>query len=172
MALELTDVQMSEMKQHYEAELQSTIHKLRHLQEVLAQLDGSTHISINIGGVAEDSYPTTRPVSSGSSETKRKRKKKRGRKSIWGEFILQTLRSTDRPLLYSEIIQAAKVRFNVPDSKRMDLKAAINQSAFRLRTIHKKIETEGEEGKKERYMALVSWYEDGTLAPKYKKHIK
>jgi hypothetical protein len=168
----MTDLQLSEMKQHYEAELHTTVQKLRHLQGVLAQMDGSTNISINIAASEESSYPTTRPVAAGEGASKRKRKKKRGRKSIWGEFILQTLKSTERPLLYSEIIQAAKVRFNVPDSKKMALKAAINQSAFRLRTIHKKIETVGEEGKKERYMALVVWYENEALLPQYQKHIK
>ncbi len=173
MNLDLTDTQLSDMKHFYEVELQKTVAKLRHLQDVLSKMDGGTQVQISVLDATGGGMPTTRPaLSDDSSSGKRKRKKKRGRKSIWGEFILQTLKSTDRPLLYSEIIQAAKVRFNVPDSKKVALKAAINQSAFRLRTIHKKIDTVGEEGKKERYMALLTWYEDGKLAPKYSKYIK
>jgi hypothetical protein len=172
MALDLTDTQLSAMKHFYEAELQQTVAKLRHLQDVLSKIDGNTHVQINVVEERGSGLPTSRIALGDDSPSKRTRKKKRGRKSIWGEFILQTLKSTERPLLYSEIIQAAKVRFNVPDSKKVALKAAINQSAFRLRTIHKKIETVGEEGKKERYMALLTWYEDGKLSPQYSKYIK
>lgn len=162
MKLVINDSERAEMKSFYEAELLKTVKRLQHVQTVLDQLKSDVKVEIVVAGLqpaAEKKRPTS---------ARRKTKAKRGRKSIWGDFILQTLKDNDRPLKYSEIIQAARIKFNIPDAKMKTLKAAINQSAFRLRTIHKQIESIGEEGKKEKYLALSKWYgKKGELLPQY-----
>ncbi|MCB0762143.1 MAG: hypothetical protein KDC12_11525 [Flavobacteriales bacterium] len=168
MSLHLTDIQKAEMRSFYEAELQKSLLQIRHLREVLDQLKDVDSVEISAGGVLPASGVKKKATAPAKPASTRKRRKKRGRKSIWGDYILKELKATDRPLLYSEIIESAKIRFNIPDSKMKELKAAINQSAFRLRTIHEKIDTIGAEGKKERYMALKAWYdEEGNIIKDY-----
>lgn len=155
------------MKRFYENELHATLSKLQHINGMLTKLGAAPHVDVPVGSPisVEALKHRATQISGGAAK---KRKKKRGRKSIWGEFILRTLRQLDRPISYREVIEAAKFNFNIKDENIKTLKAAINQSAFRLRTIHKKIETFGEEGKKEKYLALSAWYdEDGNLKKEY-----
>jgi len=114
------------------------------------------------------SAPVAAKPAAAVAKPKRKRKGKRGRKSIWGDFILKTLRKIDRPVFYSELVQMAQIQFNIKENKLKELKAAINQSAFRLRSVHGKIDTIGESGKKEKRVGLKTWFdEDGNLKPEY-----
>ena len=167
MKLVINDSESADMKSFYEAELTKTVKRLQHIQTVLEQLKSEVKIEIVVAGLQQATESKPKRV------TRTKRKGKRGRKSIWGEFILQTLKDNGRPLKYSEIITAARIKFNIPESKMRTLKAAINQSAFRLRTIHKQIEAIGEEGKKEKFLALSKWYDDkGKLQAEYGLHVK
>ena len=169
MKLVLSDAERSEMKLFYEEELSKTIKRLQHLQNVLGQLESDVKIEVLVAGGLKT--PSAESPSKSSQAKKKRRKRRRGRKSIWGDFILKTIKENNRPMKYNEIIQAAQIRFNVPDSKMKTLKAAINQSAFRLRTIHKKLETVGEEGKKEKFLALSSMFDDKGLKAEYHSYI-
>jgi hypothetical protein len=52
-------------------------------------------------------------------------------------------------------------------------RASILNSAFRLRTVHGKIETVGRAGRKEKLIVLTKWLqEDGALKPDYAKAFK
>ena len=152
------------LRQFYEAELVQTVARYEHLKSVLAKL-----------GVQVDSLPSgSNPLQieakqvTVASKPKRKRKGKRGRKSIWGDFILKSLRKIDRPVYYNELIQMAQIQFNIKEDKLKELKAAINQSAFRLRTVHGKIDTIGESGKKEKRVGLIGWFDEkGNLKAEY-----
>jgi hypothetical protein len=177
MKLDLKSSELEEMRRFYEEEMDKTVVRLRHLQSVLGQLGGPARININFGGDIPsapgiEGVRVPVPVSEDTS-TKRKRRKKRGRKSIWGEFILTTLKRHNRPMKYSEIIQSAKMQYNLPESRMKQLKAAINQSAFRLRTVHNKIDTVGEDGKKEKYIILSTWLDENkNLEKRYARFIK
>jgi hypothetical protein len=97
----------------------------------------------------------------------RRRSKKRGPKSVWGNFILRRLRQADRPVSYAEMIRDAMVLHNLPESKRKNARASILNAAFRLRAIHEKIDTVGEDGKKEKYLVMSKWLDENKslLAP-------
>lgn len=174
MNIQISDNERAEMRLYYENELHSTLNKLRHISGMLEKLSGDTqvNIAVNTANLPSTSLPKISKLTT-PERSVRKRKKKRGRKSIWGEFILKTLKSLDRPLSYKEIIESAKFTFHIHEKNTKALKAAINQSAFRLRTVHNKIESLGEKGKKERYLALSSWYdENGKIDPTYLSKIK
>jgi c-di-GMP-related signal transduction protein len=158
MKLVINDSEHAEMKSFYEAELIKSVKRLQHIQTILGQLKSDVKVEIVVAGIQQDTEPKPRRTS------RKKTRGKRGRKSIWGEFILQTLKDSGRPLKYSDIVTAARVKFNIPEKKMKTLKAAINQSAFRLRTIHNQIETIGEVGKKEKLLALSKWVDsNGNL---------
>ena len=167
MKLVINDSEHAEMKAFYEAELIKSVKRLQHVQTVLDQLKSDVKVEIVVAGLQQATEPKPKRA------PRKKTPGKRGRKSIWGEFILQTLKDNGRPLKYSEIIQAARIKFNIPEEKLKTLKAAINQSAFRLRTIHKQIETIGEDGKKEKHLALSKWYDGkGKLKPEFAANFK
>lgn len=170
MSVEFNDAEVRAMRQFYEAELMQTLARYQHLQSVLAKLgvDTPNLPSSTPAATAPVSPAPVSAVPPAKPKVRRKRKGKRGRKSIWGDFILKTLRKLDRPVLYSELVRMAQIQFNIKEDKIKDLKAAINQSAFRLRTIHGKIDTIGAEGKKEKHVALKTWFDDnGDLKKEY-----
>ena len=89
-----------------------------------------------------------RKAASGSKAKKAGRPKKRGPKSVWGNFILRRLRQCDRPLSYSELVRDAMVLNNIPADREKNAKASVLNAAFRLRNTLKKIDTVGLPGKK------------------------
>ena len=98
------------------------------------------------------------------------RPKKRGPKSVWGNFILRRLRQCDRPLSYSELVRDAMVLNNLPAEKEKNAKASVLNAAFRLRSTLGKIDTVGLPGKKEKFLILKSWMNaDGGLKAPYDK---
>jgi len=158
MKLVIDDSEHAEMKAFYEAELVKSVKRLQHIKTVLGQLKSDVKVEIVVAGIQQSTEPKSRRTS------RKKTRGKRGRKSIWGEFILQTLKDSGRPLKYSDIVTAARIKFNIPEEKMKTLKTAINQSAFRLRTIHNQIDTIGEAGKKEKLIVLSKWVDsNGNL---------
>ncbi len=169
MKLVLSDAEHAQMKAFYESELDKTVRKLQHLENELSQLKSDVNVHVVVAGMPSNPMPAS---PGGKVKARKPRKGQRGRKSIWGDFILRTVKENNRPMLYSEIIQAAKIRFNIPDAKMKTLRAAINQSAFRLRTVHKKINTVGKDGRKEKHIALSAWFDDkGNLREEYSSRL-
>lgn len=163
MSVVFNDAESRALRQFYEAELVQTVARYEHLKSVLEKLGVQVD---DLPGAS--SVPAAAVAAPAPAKPKRKRKGKRGRKSIWGDFILKTLRKIDRPVFYSELVQMAQIQFNIKEDKLKELKAAINQSAFRLRSVHGKIDTIGESGKKEKRVGLKSWFdEDGNLKAEY-----
>lgn len=164
MSVVFNDAESRALRQFYEAELIQTVARYEHLKSVLEKLG----VQVDDLPAATASAPAAAKLTAALAKPKRKRKRKRGRKSIWGDFILNTLRKIDRPVFYSELVQMAQIQFNIKEDKLKELKAAINQSAFRLRTVHGKIDTIGESGKKEKRLGLKTWFdEDGNLKAEY-----
>jgi hypothetical protein len=164
MKIQVDDSDRIEMLSFYQAELDKTVRRLQHLKSVMSQLGSETKIEVVVVGMGTEEQP--------AKVRRSKQPRKRGRQSKWGQFILDSLHENGRPLRYSEIITAAKIRFNTPAGGMKALKASINQSAFRLRTKHKLIDTHGEPGKKEKYLGLANWFENGTLNEKMHAGLK
>ena len=166
--------ELQSIKSFYEQERIQLVAKLQHVDEVIARLGGS------VIAVA-DSAPSPKPTAKrgpgrprkATTDTKAKkagRPKKRGPKSVWGNFILRRLRQCDRPLSYSELVRDAMVLNNIPADREKNAKASVLNAAFRLRNTLKKIDTVGLPGKKEKFLVLTSWVaSEGKLKAPYDK---
>lgn len=176
------------MRAFYEQEYLATKTKLQHLSSMLNKLGG---LPIDVPEVeAESPVPFTASKSSSANTAKakasadqeiarRKRKKKRGPKPTWSKFILDRLKAADRPMTYNELFRDAMVLKNKAPEEFNATKASVLNSAFRLRTVANKIDTLGEEGKKEKFIVLTKWMDDrGALVSPYNhkleelKHLK
>lgn len=179
--IELSEKEASEMRYFYEEEYVILSRKLAHVTSMLEKLGGeakptivkpsSTRITKVAAAQASsvDSYDDEDEFES-DGKTRRKRRKKRGPKSVWGAFILKRLRQLDRPISYSSMLDYAMVVHSIPETKRENAKASILNSAFRLRTVHGKIDTVGEDGKKEKFLVLKRWTDgEGNLVEPYIK---
>ncbi len=161
----LSRQELDEMRLAYEQEYVKLKHRLDHITGVLDRIGSDV-----IGTTPKRSLtaPTKVRTESVAEKKGRKRRKKRGPKSVWGNFILRRLRQADRPISYAEMIRDAMVLHNLPEAKRKNARASILNSSFRLRAIHGKIDTVGEEGKKEKFLVLTKWLdENGKLVAPY-----
>ncbi|MDG2247016.1 MAG: hypothetical protein P8L71_11735 [Flavobacteriales bacterium] len=178
----LSENDAAEMRHHYEQEYIQLTKRLEHVKSILGKFESSV---VNITNATnqpidpESISPRAlmklkakeheKAIEDEEPGAKRKRKKKRGPKSIWGNFILRRIRQADRPVSYSEMVRDAMVIHSIPQSKLKNAKASILNSAFRLRAIHGKVETIGIEGKKEKYLVLAKWVgQNGELVAPYK----
>ena len=168
--------ELQSIKSFYEQERIQLVAKLQHVDEVIARLGGNT-IAVAEPAPASAAKPAAkrgpgRPRKA-TTETKAKkpgRPKKRGPKSVWGNFILRRLRQCDRPLSYSELVRDAMVLNNIPAEREKNAKASVLNAAFRLRNTLNKVDTVGLPGKKEKFLVLTSWVEsEGKLKAPYHK---
>ena len=182
------------IRSFYEQERFQLLSRLQHVDQVIARLNGGTTAitermaapvapspTMPLAPAIAAAAPRCDSLLPSESEAALERKKwwrsrpkkagrpkKRGPKSVWGNFILRRLRQCDRPLSYSELIRDAMVMHNLPAAKEKNAKASILNAAFRLRTHLGKVETVGMPGKKERFLVLTSWMEDqGALKAPY-----
>ncbi len=164
--LVLTQEDRSEMKQFYQGELEIAIRKVKHIRTILYKL--------NDGNFDDEENPSkkTSLISTFQVEPDTSREKgTRGRKSLWGNYILSLLKEEDQPLSYTQIINMAVEKFDLPDAKIKNVKQAITNSAFRLRVTNKKIDTFGLPGRKERFLCLSDWFTDGVLNSEYQQKV-
>lgn len=161
--------ELAGMRLFYQKELRETLNKLEHIQSVLAKLDeNGTRIDIRVSGLNAES-PEAFISGVSAKKMKRKTRKKTGPKSVWGEFIIDTLKTLDRPLTYEDLIAEAIKHFKTPEEKLVSTRQAVVNSAFRLRKHHGEVETIGIKGQKEKYVGLIDWFEDnGNLKAQYK----
>lgn len=190
-SVKLHENDLAVMKQFYQQELDKTMKHLQHIKSVLESLgEKSTRIEINVKGA---SAPAAR-LADGSvkrgpgrprkvdsidstsanviSTAKKPRGKKRGPESVWGTFILDTLKSTDNPMTYNDLVDAAMVRFSLADAKRKATSDAIVNASFRLRKNAKKIDTFSA-GQREKHVALKAWFDSpGKIGATYMSKAK
>ncbi|MDA9864081.1 hypothetical protein N9C70_03330 [Flavobacteriales bacterium] len=189
--VQLKDSELQNIRSFYEQERFQLLSRLQHVDQVISRLSGGS-APIADGHYAASSPEVSRPLATADSQPepivapKRKRgrprkeeaveakvkkagrPKKRGPKSVWGNFILRRLRQCDRPLSYSELIRDAMVMHNLPASKEKNAKASILNAAFRLRTHLGKVDSVGMPSKKERFLVLTSWLQsEGVLKAPY-----
>jgi|GEM_PF-620320 len=177
----LGSAELSAIKSFYEQERIQLAAKLQHVDDIIARLGGN---ALSVRGASAQPTPVSAvasaPVKRGpgrprKTETEAKAKKsgrpkKRGPKSVWGNFILRRLRQCDRPLSYSELVRDAMVLNNISADRAKNAKASVLNAAFRLRNTMKKIDTVGLPGKKEKFLVLTSWLDSqGKLKAPYDK---
>jgi len=194
--VQFLDSELQYIRSFYEQERFQLLSRLQHVEQVISRLNGggvtitegmtaplaaapfsaSTSVQAPVQPEEAASIPKRKRGRPRKEETvvtsvkKAGRPKKRGPKSIWGNFILRRLRQCDRPLSYSELIRDAMVMHNLPQSKEKNAKASILNAAFRLRTHLDKVDTVGMPGKKERFLVLTSWVQsEGVLKAPYDK---
>jgi hypothetical protein len=179
-SVQFKESELQQIRSFYEQEKFQLLAKLQHVEEVLVRLDGGVkEIS---GGATPKPATAVAPArrkpgrprkTESATEVKAKkagRPRKRGPKSVWGNFILKRLRQCNRPLGYAELVRDAMVMHNLPASKEKNAKASVLNAAFRLRTHLKKIDTVGLPGKKEKFLVLTSWLEgENKLKAPYDK---
>jgi len=167
----LSKQEMDDLRNGYEREYVDLKIRLDHISSVLKRLGSdlsSVHDRRPIASAPKARLDRAYDYDDEDGKQKRRRRKKRGPKSVWGNFILRRLRQADRPISYAEMIRDAMVLHNLPESKRKNARASILNSSFRLRAIHGRIDTVGEDGKKEKYLVLSKWIdENGRLIAPY-----
>ncbi len=159
------------MKLHYQQEYSQTLEKLAELKSILDQLNG-----VETSGLETYSQNETRSPEEKSSKTektsKRKYKKKPGRKSIWGKFILSRLKATSTPMSYDDMTSHAIAIKNLDPTTFEKVRKKIIAAAFVLRTKQDKIDNFAIKGSRTKYMGLKDWYErEGLLKEQYKSKI-
>ena len=178
--IDLSDQDLVAMKAFYQQELERTFQRLEHIKRILEKIDANGP-SISISYNQPEAPKATTAIASSVEETAaplvaeapvQKRKKKRGPKPVWGNFILKRLRQLDRPISYNDLIDDAMVYFKTPAENRLKTRHAISNSAFRLRTIQKKIDTVAIKGKKEKYLVLKRWVDNGVLKEDYQDKLR
>jgi len=177
------------MRSFYENELDNTLKKLHHIQNVLQKLNSPAAFSATPVAAtkvtASEAAPKKRgrkpkgyvPTIDGNAQltsaaaAKTTRKKgKAGRSSIWGKYILQHLTKTDKPLTYNELFEAAKKDNNIPKdpAKEKSVHQAVINASHRLRNTNKKIDTFALKGSRIKFVALKSWFEpNGNIKAEY-----
>ena len=179
--VQFSEAELASMRSFYQAELDQTVRKLQHLKGILDKLDGASHIEITIGNETRISSsiaiaePTAEvdDMETAEEEAPRKRKKKRGPKPVWGNFVLKRLRQVERPLTYRDLVDDAMAFMKLPEEKRKATRLAILNTSFRLRNLQNKINTHSVKGKKEVYVGLSKWFEEnGNLSKDYVKRIR
>lgn len=157
------------VKAHYQTELAAALQKVRELRQVLAELDG---VQVEVG--EQGSYTSSagktkssdKPAKVKSTST---RKKKRGRKSFWPNFILSRLKATQTPLTYDDMTNQAIAIKNLDITKFENIKKTVIASAFNLRSKEQKIDNYAIKGSRTKYMALPEWFEkEGVLLQEFR----
>jgi len=150
--MNFSDKEVAAMRLFYEDERTRYSAHLRHIDKVLNKLRGKKLENDN--GV----LMTKTGVKA----------KKRGPKSVWGKFILDQLEEENGPLSYKMLVNRALEFNNLDFNSAGIVRASILNSAFRLRSIHGKIATVGQFGKKEKFLILASWLdESGAMSQKH-----
>ena len=182
-AIALDAGELQQIKSFYEQERIQLAARLQHVDQVIARLGGASAPILGSAPAAAVAPAPAAPKKRGPGRPKKTdapvevkatkkagRPKKRGPKSVWGNFILRRLRQCDRPLSYSELVRDAMVLNNLPAEKEKNAKASVLNAAFRLRSTLGKIDTVGLPGKKEKFLVLKSWMNaDGGLKAPYDK---
>jgi|GEM_PF-2391802 len=161
------------MKLHYQQEYSQTVKKLAELKSILEQL---TNVDTGmIENYATESLEKDSPQNDrgqASEKPKRKYKKKPGRKSVWGKFIISRLKSTRVPLSYDDMTNHAIAIKNLEPTDFEKIRKKIIAAAFVLRSKQDKIDNFAIKGSRTKYMGLKEWFErEGLLKDEFRNKI-
>ena len=164
----LSGADLDSVRAYYQKERNDLFVKLQYIDQVLSTLESGS-------GKRPSPSPSKLRVSKKVEPVgyKSGRLKKRGPKSVWGNFILRRIRQCNRPVSYNELIRDAMLMHNLPASHKSKARSSILNAAFRLRAVQGKIDTCGLEGRKERFLVLTSWLDSNEkLIPEYQEKLE
>lgn len=179
----LSQRSLEKIKLHYTEEYHKTLSKLKELETVLLELGDVTVTHSDVLGEATESTPQqvesphTESVEQQKqpSEDKpekrsyKKRAKKRGRKSVWGEFVIKRLKSTQKPLSYDDLANHAIVIMKLDTNEFDKVRKSIIGAVFNLRTNQDKLATVSKNGTRDKYVLLKSWVDEkNKMLPEFK----
>jgi len=174
----ITDQTLQQIKLHYTEEYQKTLRKLKEIESVLDELSGVTISTLEEKVTSITSLPikeeSSKPASIATPKRAyKKRAKKRGRKSVWGDFILKRLKSVNRPLTYNDLANHAIVTKNL-DKKDFDkIRKALIAAVFQLRKTDGKVHTENKTGTRDKYVLLKKWMStQGKPLPEFDAYLE
>jgi hypothetical protein len=184
-SLEFNNSEVTEMRSFYENELENTLRKLHHIQSILHKINSSSTPASLLKTPAKRGRKPKNAVLDGTlltagntekrqtSTVKKVRKGKPGRSSVWGKYVLDVLKTSDKPLTYVELFAAAQKDHNIKPGKEKSLHQSIINSTNRLRTKNKSIDTFALQGSRTKYVALKTWFEkDGSVKAEYLDKVK
>ena len=160
--MQFSQDELKDMHAFYEQELATTVERLKHIERILQKL-GSKKFNVEVNVASPTSTSTKSPK---TAPTRRKSNKKRGPKSIWGNFVLNKLKELDKPLTYDELIAEGMKFANVGKDKEVSIRQSIVNVTYRLRAKERKIDTFSN-GTRIKFIALKTWFKDGEIDPAY-----
>jgi len=176
-SLNFSKSELTEMLKFYQGQYSEAVARLNHIQSMISKLTGNIADTAvePVAAIAVAASPVKETVSVPKTRvaTTPKTRKKRGRQPIWAELILKSLKKFERPLTYKDLYREAKIQGGFTgDEKDAQIKAAVNQSVNRLRTVNNKITSVKVEGRTGKYLALNKWLnEDGSLIDEYSRRV-
>lgn len=173
-SVHFTAAELNELRRAYEKEYIELTRRLEHIRGVLNKIGSDVPAGPTVPvQVGQQTLPSASSERDQRALPKPRKSKKRGPKSVWGDFIVRRLKKLDRPMSYAEMLNDAMDIHNIPDEKRQNAKGSILNSAFRLRKTHKKIETIPVPGRKEKFIVLTEWLgSDAKLKHPYKSRME
>lgn len=186
---------LQRIKLEYHREFVSTLKRLQDLKKVLDELkdipmpDAVLENLDTVSSVQQletdsvkqetrvplyESSETETEVSASNSDSDPKKRKgpkkskgKRGRKSIWGTFIVTRLKSVQRPLTLDELTNHAIVTKKLDPARFPRIRQSIVNAVFGLRQKNKVV-TVGVKGTREKVVSLPQWLDEREkLLPEY-----
>lgn len=171
---------LQQIKLEYQREYASALKRLQDLKTVLDQLQ-EIPTPENVFELAEPkkeykSIPETESEASSIEDedvvpktpaAPKRSKGKRGRKSVWGKFIVTRLRSVQRPLTLDDLTNHAIVTMKLDPTAFAKTRQSLVNAVFGLRQ-KSKVVTVGVKGTREKVIALPTWVDDRErLLPDY-----
>lgn len=156
------------VKLHYSAEYHKTLKYLKELKQVLEELKD---IDIPVGEndipqviLANQEFINNKSNARALTPKRpyKKRAKKRGRKSKWGDFILKRLRAVNRPLTYDELANHAQVSLTLPSEEYDKTRRALVGAVFQLRNKQNKVKTFPKSNSRDKYVLLIKWVNENN----------
>jgi len=179
--MDLSTKTLEHIKLHYTEEYQKTLRKLKELETVLQELS-QVDISVldvdNISSIGNIETTDNENISQATSgivpkRSYKKRAKKRGRKSIWGEFVLKRLKAINRPLTYDALANHALVTMGLQQSEYDKTRKSLIAAVFQLRNKQQKVHTANKTGTRDKYVLLSKWTDgSGNPLPEFGAYIE
>lgn len=171
--MRLSQETLQRIKLEYQREYALALKRLQDLKFVLDQLNDiptpenvfqtpNVHSSIHSETKNENLTPTNlKPTAP------KRTKGKRGRKSVWGKFILTRLKSVQKPLTLDELTNHAIVTMKIDPARFTKTRQSLVNAVFGLRQKGEVI-TVGVKGTREKVLALPQWLDERErLLPDY-----
>lgn len=151
----------------YLEEYRKELKRLSHISGMIEQLEGESE------GIYKDVQLNKNVADTAAAMSFQKslpgEKKKRGRKSKWGSFIVHRLTQEDRPFTYENILEDAARVFGIETEEGLEsAKKIIFSTSYRLKNKVGIIQTFAIKGRRGKFLALKSWCTStGKLKKKY-----